>query len=244
MLRRSIRIAALAAVVVPVAAFTFGGWVVITVDSLPEYAVAGTPTTLTFAVRQHGMTMLSDLRPYVVARNSSTVVEAKSGTTPDGRYSTTMTLPREGAWTIDIRSGFMNGTRSTPLMPLRVVATGASSPPPMPDALRGKHLFVANADGTSPTQITDGPADDQSPSWSPDGKDIVFCSAHGEDELVQANLFVVHADGTGMVQLTEGDRISCHPTWSRDGYVYFHANEGGRFHIWRVRVKQTAPAAE
>lgn len=106
--------------------------------------------------------------------------------------------------------------------------------------VRGKHLFVANADGTSPTQITDGPADDRSPSWSPDGKDIVFCSAHGEDELVQANLFVVHADGTGMVQLTEGDRISCHPTWSRDGYVYFHANgPGGHFHIWRVRVKQT-----
>jgi TolB protein len=67
----------------------------------------------------------------------------------------------------------------------------------------------------------------------------VFCSAHGEEELVQANLFVVRADGTGMVQLTEGDRISCHPTWSRDGYVYFHANQGGHFHIWRVRVKQT-----
>jgi Tol biopolymer transport system component len=108
--------------------------------------------------------------------------------------------------------------------------------------VRGKHLFVANADGSSPTQITDGPADDQTPSWSPDGKEIVFCSAHGEEELVQANLFVVHADGTGMVQLTEGDRISCHPTWSRDGYVYFHANEGGRFHIWRVRVKHEAPA--
>jgi Tol biopolymer transport system component len=100
-----------------------------------------------------------------------------------------------------------------------------------------EHLFVANADGSSATQITEGPADDQTPSWSPDGKDIVFCSAHGEEELVQANLFVVHADGTGLVQLTEGDRISCHPTWSRDGHVYFHANEGGRFHIWRVRVR-------
>jgi len=106
--------------------------------------------------------------------------------------------------------------------------------------VRGKHIFVASADGSNATQITDGPAADQTPSWSPDGKDIVFCSAHGEDELVQANLFVVHADGTGMVQLTEGDRISCHPTWSRDGYIYFHANQGGRFHIWRARVKITA----
>jgi cbb3-type cytochrome oxidase cytochrome c subunit len=54
-----------------------------------------------------------------------------------------MTLPRDGAWTIDIRSGFMNSTMSTPLMPMRVVAAGAPAPQPMPDALRGKHLFVA-----------------------------------------------------------------------------------------------------
>lgn len=143
MLHRSIRIAALAAVVVPVAAFSFGGWAVITVDSLPEYAVAGAPTTLTFAVRQHGMTVLTDLRPYVVARNGSTTIEAKTGTTPAGHYSATMTLPRDGAWTIDIRSGFMNSTMSTPLMPMRVVAADAPVPKPMPDALRGKHLFVA-----------------------------------------------------------------------------------------------------
>jgi hypothetical protein len=105
--------------------------------------VAGTPTTLTFAVRQHGMTALIDLGPYVVARSGSTVIEAKTATTPTGHYSATMTLPRDGAWTIDIRSGFMNSTMSTPLMPMRVVAAGASAPQPMPDALRGKHLFVA-----------------------------------------------------------------------------------------------------
>ncbi len=141
MLRRSIRVAALAAVAVPVAAFSFGGWAVITVDSLPEYAVAGTPVTLTLVVRQHGVTPLTELRPSVVARSGSTVIEAKTGTTPTGHYSATMTLPRDGAWTIDIRSGFMNS--ATALMPMRVVAAGASTPQPMPDAMRGKHLFVA-----------------------------------------------------------------------------------------------------
>jgi hypothetical protein len=141
MLHRSLRVAAFA--LVPVAAFTFGGWVVITVDSLPEYAVAGTPTTLSFAVRQHGMTTLTDLHPYVTARSGSTVVEAKTGTNSAGHYTAAMTLPRDGAWTIDIRSGFMNGTMSTPLMPMRVIAAGASAPQAMPAALRGKHLFVA-----------------------------------------------------------------------------------------------------
>ena len=75
---RSIRIAALALIAVPAVAFTFGGWVVITVDSLPEYAVAGKPTTVTYTVRQHGMTLLGGLRPYVVARNGSGLVEAKA----------------------------------------------------------------------------------------------------------------------------------------------------------------------
>ncbi|HEV8217224.1 MAG TPA: hypothetical protein VGP95_15355 [Gemmatimonadaceae bacterium] len=140
---RSIRIAALALIAAPVAAFTFGGWAVITVDSLPEYAVAGKPTTLTYTVRQHGMTLLSGLRPYVVARNGSAVVEAKVGETSPSRYSATLTLPRDGAWTIDIRSGFMNSTMSTPLMPLRVIAADATAPEPMPAGLRGKHLFVA-----------------------------------------------------------------------------------------------------
>ncbi len=143
MCRRSIRITTLALIALPLAAFAFGGWIVVTVDSLPEYAVAGTPMTLTFAVRQHGMTPLNDLRPYVFARSGSAVIEAKTSTTANGHYAATMTLPREGAWTIDIRSGFMNGTKSTPLMPLQVVASGAAAPRPMRDALRGKHLFVA-----------------------------------------------------------------------------------------------------
>jgi hypothetical protein len=143
MLRRSIRIAAPILVALPIAAFTFGGWAVITVDSLPEYAVAGTPTTLTFVVRQHGVTPLGGLHPVVVARNGSNTVEATTGVAPNGHYTATMTLPRDGAWTIDIRSGFMNTTMSTPLMPMRVIASGASAPQPLPDAIRGKHLFVA-----------------------------------------------------------------------------------------------------
>ena len=94
---RSIRIAALALIAVPAVAFTFGGWVVITVDSLPEYAVAGKPTTVTYTVRQHGMTLLGGLRPYVVARNGSGLVEAKAGETSPSHYSATLNLPRDGA---------------------------------------------------------------------------------------------------------------------------------------------------
>jgi Tol biopolymer transport system component len=100
------------------------------------------------------------------------------------------------------------------------------------------HLFLANADGTDPQQISQGSADDIEPAWSPDGAFIVFCSAHGTDHWTQANLFVIRTDGSSLLQLTEGDRFICRPTWSKDGFVYFHANVTDRFHIWRLRIRE------
>ncbi len=101
------------------------------------------------------------------------------------------------------------------------------------------HLFVASADGTGARSITDGLDDDGSPSFSPDGQSIVFCSSHLGEHAghagVQSNLFVVRDDGSGLVQLTEGDREACRPDWARDGYIYFHADATDRFHIWRLR---------
>lgn len=99
------------------------------------------------------------------------------------------------------------------------------------------HLFLANADGSGLRQITGGPDDDERPSWSPDGRFLVFCSARGGGRgQGHANLFVVRPDGSGLVQLTEGDRVACRPAWGRDGFIYFHANVTDRFHIWRVRL--------
>jgi hypothetical protein len=46
-----------------------GGWAVVTVENLPDYAVAGRTLPLTFAVRQHGRTMLSGLKPSVEIRS-------------------------------------------------------------------------------------------------------------------------------------------------------------------------------
>ena len=103
------------------------------------------------------------------------------------------------------------------------------------------HLFVAKADGTGATPITDGPQDDVEPAWSPDGKSIAFCSGELLDDGTRhANIFVVHADGSGLHQLTEGDHDACRPSWSRDGFIYFHADATDRFHIWRLRLRAGA----
>ena len=48
-----------------------GGWAVITLNDFPDYAVAGKPLNLTFAVRQHGVTLLTGLHPTIRATTTS-----------------------------------------------------------------------------------------------------------------------------------------------------------------------------
>ena len=48
------RLLMVAAISIPAAAFTFGGWAVTTVEDVPEYAIAGQPFDITYSVRQHG----------------------------------------------------------------------------------------------------------------------------------------------------------------------------------------------
>ena len=55
-----------------------GGWAVITLDNVPDYAVAGKPIELTYTVRQHGHTLLDDLHGTIEARSGRTAVDASA----------------------------------------------------------------------------------------------------------------------------------------------------------------------
>jgi dipeptidyl aminopeptidase/acylaminoacyl peptidase len=85
---------------------------------------------------------------------------------------------------------------------------------------RRTQLFAVPADGSAePVQLTSGDFEHDSPSWSPDGKRIVFVSNRGEDwdiELV-AHLFLVDPDGGEPKQLTFGENVYTVPAWSPDG---------------------------
>jgi Tol biopolymer transport system component len=94
-------------------------------------------------------------------------------------------------------------------------------------------IWLADADGRNPTQLTRGPGRYQgTPGWSPDGRSIVFDS-YGEDG--HSHLWTIGVDGSGLRQLTHGSADEFVPIWSRDGrFVYFTSNRTGRHEVWRV----------
>ncbi|MEO8621846.1 MAG: cytochrome c [bacterium] len=132
----------LGALLLPVLAFRFGGWAIVSVDDLPEYLVAGKPVAVSFMVRQHAVTLLDGLKPTITLKSGSTEMTIPASWANErGRYAATITAPHAGEWTIKIHSGFMNLERT--LLPMHVVAAGAPAPRALADAERGHQLFVA-----------------------------------------------------------------------------------------------------
>ena len=120
-----------------------GGWAIVTLNDFPEYAVAGKPVNLTFAVRQHGVTLLSGLHPTIRATTATGLV-SKANVVPAagrGEYTAALTLPQQGEWTITIASGFNDGNVALPA--LKVIAPGAAAPAPFSPPTRGLRLFTS-----------------------------------------------------------------------------------------------------
>jgi hypothetical protein len=156
MTRRLFHLAVPALVLLPLGTLLVGGWAVTTVEDLPDYAVAGQPISLAFTVRQHGIKPMDGLRPRVEARAGElTTTAAAMSARMGGQYSTTITLPRPGDWTITIHSGF--GRDKTTLMPVRAVAPGSRVLPSLTDAERGRRLFVAKGCVTCHVDVRVGP---------------------------------------------------------------------------------------
>lgn len=72
-------------------------------------------------------------------------------------------------------------------------------------------IFVLSAGNR--TNLTNHPAGDISPVWSPDGTKIAFSSNRdGNWEI-----YVMNADGTGQRRLTDNQAVDSEPAWSPDG---------------------------
>jgi Tol biopolymer transport system component len=78
-------------------------------------------------------------------------------------------------------------------------------------------LFIMNADGSNQRQITHLGGANFGPSWTPDGKRIIFSSNYKNPRGGNFDLYLINADGTKLEQVTFDEAFDGFPMFSPDG---------------------------
>ena len=90
-------------------------------------------------------------------------------------------------------------------------------------------IYVMEADGRNPVNLTNHPSWDSSADWSPDGEKIVFFS-HREG---QSDIYVMDADGANVVNLTNHPAQDRVPSWSPNGqWIAFQSTRDRNWEIY------------
>jgi TolB protein len=78
-------------------------------------------------------------------------------------------------------------------------------------------LFVARADGSNARQITNFGCASFAPTFTPDGKKILFASNKQHCDSSDFELYLINTDGTGLEQVTSFGGFTSFPEFSPDG---------------------------
>ena len=99
-------------------------------------------------------------------------------------------------------------------------------------------IFVMDANGANPTNLTHHPASEYDPAWSPDGRKIAFTSTRNDGN---PEIYVMDADGSHQVQLTIGGGTEA--AWSPDGsrIAFTSQRGGGQRNIYVMNVDGSNP---
>ena len=88
-------------------------------------------------------------------------------------------------------------------------------------------LWVMNADGSNQRQITQLGGANFGPSWTPDGRRIVFSSNYKNPRSRNFELYTVNLDGSGLEQITSHEEFDGFPMFSPDGRQFIWASNRG-----------------
>jgi len=102
-------------------------------------------------------------------------------------------------------------------------------------------IYVANADGSGMTRLTDDSDRDLAPIWSPDGTKIAFTRQDMTDG--SCAIYLMNADGSGQTKLTQAPpRCGAYPYWSPDGKQIVFISRGEESDIYVVNADGTGQA--
>jgi Tol biopolymer transport system component len=97
-------------------------------------------------------------------------------------------------------------------------------------------IYIMDTDGSEPVRLTDNPAEDYWPTWSPDGTQIAFTSDRDGD----FEIYIINADGSHPQRLTQQAGNDLEPAWSPDGtQIAFMVHQKGKSDIYSMKPDGT-----
>jgi TolB protein len=131
--------------------------------------------------------------PIVYSKSSASETETSGGLVAHS--------PRRGGGTHQLTETRADSTPSVSADGRMIAFSGDNDP----GTGSSSHIYVMNADGSDITALTSGENYDSNPSFSPNGRQIVF------DRMASVghpHIFIVNVDGSGLRQLTDGSTVS------------------------------------
>ena len=93
-------------------------------------------------------------------------------------------------------------------------------------------IWTMDLDGSNNVRLTDAPADEWAPAWSPGGESIVYSS--------EGDLWVIDRGGIRAQRLTDDNHSNIEPDFSPDGSkIVFASDRSDNFDIWLMNSNGT-----